>query len=168
MLLNRSIKFAALVALSALITLVPGCGGDDVPDPDVAPKQPVPITLEERANLPEGFPIEIPALSAKVIQAEMTGDPDVGPWHYVLESESSPEDVVAWYREAYAGRSWHVVTDVEEADGYALALTKGAGAWSIVRVSPSGEGSRVECWAGIGVPVPPEVAPPTAPEALDV
>lgn len=154
-----------MIGLAVLVGLLgaAGCGGDSVPDPELGASQPKAMALEERDALPESFPIEIPVLSAKVTTAELQGeDPDAGPWHYILESEAARDDVVAWYRDAYAGRSWQIVTDTPDGTGYDLAFSKGAGAWSSIRVTETDTGCTVECWAGIGVAIPLEAQPPSS------
>lgn len=165
----RALRCLVTLAVALVVALaVVGCGGDSVPDPDLA-EQPQAMSLEQReAGLPPGFPIEIPVLAGEVTVAETTGEPDLGPWHYVIRTDVETAAIVEWYKQAYAGRSWRLVSEAEETDGYAMIFTKGSGAWSTVHVVAAEDGTTVECWAGIGVPVPPEAVPTSVQGGLDV
>jgi len=164
-----SISRAVRIVLTLSVALaLAGCASESLPEPDLA-AQPQAMTLEQREALPPGFPIEIPALAGEVAVAETLGEQaDVGPWHYEVTTDAELDALVQWYKDVYAGRSWRLVSEAEEPDGHALVFTKGAGAWSTVHLVVSGEAVSAECWAGIGVPVPPEAVPPSVQEGLDV
>lgn len=163
----RYLRRAALCVWLVALLAVSGCGSDSVPEPDLS-QEPQPMPLEQREALPPGFPIEIPALAGEVTVAETTGEPDLGPWHYTVQSDRASDAIVEWYKQAYAGRSWRLVAEAEETDGYAMIFTKGSGAWSTVHVLTAGAGANAEVWAGIGVPVPPEAVPASVQDGLDV
>jgi hypothetical protein len=118
-----------------------------------------PMTLEAREALPEGFPIEVPVLDG-IVESASADDPDLGPWSYMLTSPQPPDDVAAWYVAQYENRSWQVVEDTVEGPRRTIELAKGAGAWTILQLEEFGDGTEIECWAGIGVPMPDEAIVP--------
>lgn len=163
----RSLRYVLLAVFVVAVLAASGCG-DSVPEPDLA-ELPQAMPLEQRESLPPGFPIEIPALAGEITLAETTGeDAELGPWHYSVTSDSETAAIVDWFKQAYAGRSWRLIAEAEETDGYAMIFTKGSGAWSTVHVVAAEAGQSVEVWAGISVPAPPEAVPTSVEGGLDV
>ena len=161
---------ASIAAMIAAAVLLAACGGSGSPSTgnDVqASPAPVAMSTEARDALPDGFPIEVPAMSGEVVEVD-TDDTELGPWYYVMESPSERDAVASWYRQAYVGRSWQVADEATGDNEHVLVMTKGAGAWSTVRVHRIDSGSRIECWTGIGVPMPPEALPPAGAAASEV
>lgn len=147
------LAFCALLALGVSA----GCA-TDTPARSVA-AEPARMDTEARQALPPGFPREVPVIAAEIVAGESTGDPLLGPWRVDLSSGLPPERVLGWYRDTFATVGWEVASEQPVAGGTAIALVKGAGAWTTVRVTGTGSGSEVEMWVGLGVPVPPEALP---------
>ncbi len=165
--MRLSVLLAAL-ALGAFA--LGGCSSGDVDSDEVATEavgHPQPMPTEMRDTLPEGFPLEVPAMDGQVVEVDTT-DMDLGPWFYAMESPHERDAITSWYMQAYTGRSWQVADEASGATEHVLVLTKGAGAWSTVRVHTTDSGSLVECWTGIGVPMPPEALPPANAAASEV
>lgn len=157
-------RLIGAVALTLFATLMlAGCTAADTDSPEVdgsSEGAPQAVSADGRDAFPEGFPIEVPAMDGEVTAVE-TRDAGLGPWMYRMQAPYGKNAIAAWYRQAYTGRSWTVVDEASSEVESVLVLAKGSGAWSTVRITTIETGSRIECWTGIGVPMPPEALPPT-------
>jgi hypothetical protein len=106
-----------------------------------------PLPADRRAELPSGFPIEVPVPGGSVTRAEAQGD---SAWVYELSLEAQPFDVAAWYRAAYASANWQLVRDQVAASGGTLIFVKGEGAQSKIRLTAEPGGTKVTASVGVG------------------
>lgn len=156
----RSTIVASLVIVLACVFA--GCSGGAPEGKSGSPVIAVePMAHDERASLPETFPIEIPVVSGSIITTEDASEAGTsgGPWRIVIETSADAAAVAQWYRTAFVSRSWEGPGERDMPGTTVLSFVKGAGAWATVTITQLADRTRVEMWVGIGSAVPPEALP---------
>lgn len=151
-------RFVRPIVVCAVAILLAACAPAQVPPPldaDLTAKRLEPLAPSaKRAEIASSFPIEVPVVSGEVTRGQAQG---TDAWDYEVSVASPPQDVVTWYRNAYAGRNWVLqhewYVDGPQGGGTELTFRKGD-AESRVTVSGTAENtSIVRAVLGVGAPV---------------
>ncbi len=108
------------------------------------------MTTSEKAAIDASFPPEVPVVRG-VVQSGKAQGPDA--WDYSLMSYEEPASVAEWYRQAYRGRSWELVSDRALETGEAELTFQKGGAQSRLTIGRQAGATRVDAIVGVGAPV---------------
>lgn len=109
----------------------------------------------KRAAIATSFPAEVPVPVGDLIRAEAQGE---DAWDYVVEVPTTVEDLTAWYRDAYVGRQWEMLSAESfrkgSEAGIVLRFRKGNAESSVSVYRMGGVGPvRASVTLGVGTPV---------------
>ena len=111
------------------------------------------MSIQSKSEMATGFPVPLPVIDGKVLEARLLPVEGVGDWVYTIEVSESPKTVFEWYSRAYPIANWQIDSAYETAEDGAttttLEMMKGS-AHSHITISPAGSGTQVEAQISIG------------------
>lgn len=144
---------AVVIGSLLLVFALAGCVAD-APEPlthDQVREMGMPAE-QKRADLPPGFPVQVPVVAGEVVAASEFDQGD-GVWLYDLRTDYEWASVAEWYRRTYPIANWQLLSELTSAAGDAATLefVKGA-ARSTVVVRSEPEGTLVEATVSLDAP----------------
>ncbi len=148
----------ALLAANALCLVLcsGGCAASAGRSPYASEASPVvPLTpSQKRTAIATSFPAEVPVPAGDFTRAEAQGD---DAWDYVVEVDTAYDELVAWYRDAYVGREWELLSAEpfeRGAEAGVVMRFRKANAESSVTVYRNGDVGPVRAGVTVGIGTP--------------